>query len=278
MHRQQLATDLHKSEYPATAALTTGYVFRVENEATVYFLQKVGKAGHLTTLSVEGASALNEKYSSEFIGLYSVIALLPPTALGILFIIDWWAVAVIGMLMTSRLLNVVVIRARTPTAGWKGALEPGVCGDLLVLLSRDRWIRMQGLVDDLKNVTSGQWLRDANFTETMTTSAATLLVYLAAALTINASRTGQIVLLTLFIVSFGLLSVCNYSMDSLQMNGCMVRLKQRPVAYSRRLDLAHQLIKESGRKDWAIRLGMIVTEPKAGDEDEEPAWQEEVTI
>ena len=278
MHRQQLATDLNKSEYPATAALTTGYVFRVENEATIYFLQKVGKAGHLTTLSVENASALHGNSSSEFMGLYGVIALLPPMALGILFIIDWWAVAVIGMLMTARLLNIVVIRARIASASWKGVLEPGIRGDLLVLLSRDRWIRMQGLVDDLKNVTSGQWLRDANFAETMTTSAATLLVYLAAALMINASKIGQIILLTLFVVSFSLLGLCNYSVDSLQMNGCTVRLKQQPVAYSRRLDLAHQLIKESGRKDWAIRLGMIVTEPKTGDEDEEPAWQEEVTM
>jgi hypothetical protein len=52
LHRQQHAMDLSKGEYPACAAMTTGYVFRVENQATVLYLQKVGRTGHLTTLEV----------------------------------------------------------------------------------------------------------------------------------------------------------------------------------------------------------------------------------
>lgn len=28
-------------------------------------------------------------------------------------------------------------------------------------------------------------------------------------------------------------------------------------AYRRRLDLAHELVQETGREDWALRLGMI---------------------
>jgi hypothetical protein len=66
---------------------------------------------------------------------------------------------------------------------------------------------MQGLVDDLKAVTSGQWSSDASFAESMTTSAATLLVYLAAALTINASQTGEVTILLLLVVSGGLLAI-----------------------------------------------------------------------
>ena len=278
IHRQQLATDLHKSEYPATAALTTGYVFRVENEATVYFLQKVGKAGHLTTLSVENVTSLQHGHLPRFPGLYGVIAVLTSATLAVLFVVDWWAMTIIGMLMTARLLNTAVIQARTSTPGWKGVSEPGIHGDLLILLSRDRWIRMQGFVNDLKAVTSGQWLRDATFAENMTTSAATSLVYLAAALTINANRIGQTILLFLFVVSFGLLALCNHSVNSLQMNGCVVRRKQQPQAYQRRLDLANQLIKESGRNDWAIRLGMIVPERKKSDDEQQAAWQEEVTM
>ena len=34
--------ELNGGEYPACAAMTSGYVFRVENQATVSFLQKVG--------------------------------------------------------------------------------------------------------------------------------------------------------------------------------------------------------------------------------------------
>jgi hypothetical protein len=185
---------------------------------------------------------------------------------------------IIGMLMTARLLNILVIQGRSSSPGWKGVREPGVHGDLLILLSQDRWIRMQGLVDDLKTVTSGQWLREASFAENMTTSFATLLVYLAAALAINASRIGQAVLLLLLVVSVGLLALCNHSVDSLQMNGCIVRRQRQPKAYQRRLDLANQLIEESGRDDWAIRLGMIVPSRTANDKNPQAAAQEEVTM
>jgi hypothetical protein len=277
IHRQQLATELNHGEYPATAALTTGYVFRVENQATVYFLQKVGKTGCLTTLSVENASRSRDGYPTEFPGLYRVIALLTLSSLSALFIIDPWAMAIVGMLMVARLLNILVIRSRSSGPGWKGVREPGVHGDLLILLSQDRWIRMQGLVDDLKAVTSGQWLSDANFAESMTTSAATLLVYLAAALTINASQTGKMAILLLLVVSSGLLAICNESVDTLQMNGFRVRHKGKPVAYRRRLDLASQLVEESGRDDWAIRLGMITPKRKANGK-EQAAEEEEVTM
>jgi len=60
------------------------------------------------------------------------------------------------------------------------AHEPGVLGDLLVLMSQDRWIRIKGLTDDLKAVTAGQWLQDENFFESAIEGCATVVVYLAA--------------------------------------------------------------------------------------------------
>ncbi|OAL55042.1 hypothetical protein IQ07DRAFT_584162 [Pyrenochaeta sp. DS3sAY3a] len=57
LHLQPTANDLHKGEYPACAALTTGYVFRVENPATVYFLQRVGRTGCLTDLEVSAQAS-----------------------------------------------------------------------------------------------------------------------------------------------------------------------------------------------------------------------------
>jgi hypothetical protein len=275
MHRQQLATELNSGEYPATAALTTGYVFRVENQATVYFLQKVGKTGCLTTLSVQLENTLQD---AELPRLCKVAALLTAVSLAALSMIDLWAATIIGMLMTVRLLNILVIQGRSSGTGWKGAREPGVHGDLLILLSEDRWIRMQGLVDDLKAVTSGQWLRDTSFAEKITTSAATLLVYLAAALTINASRIGKIVLLLLLLVSFGLLALSNHSVDALEMNGCVVRRQGQPKRYQRRLDLANQLIEESDRDDWAIRLGMIVPNRRTNATSPQTVEDEEVTM
>jgi hypothetical protein len=126
---------LNHGEYPATAALTTGYVFRVENHATVYFLQKVGKTGCLATLLVENAGRSQDSYPTEFPGLYRVILLSTAPSLGTLFIVDLWAMAIVGMLMVARLLNILVIRGRSSGPGWKSIREPGVHGNLLILLS-----------------------------------------------------------------------------------------------------------------------------------------------
>lgn len=53
MHLQQQEFFLHRGEYPACAAMTSGYVFRIENAATVAFLQHIGQTGSLTTLHVD---------------------------------------------------------------------------------------------------------------------------------------------------------------------------------------------------------------------------------
>ncbi|KAI4236338.1 MAG: hypothetical protein L6R40_006177 [Gallowayella cf. fulva] len=50
LHLQPTANDLHRGEYPICAALTSGYVFRVENPATVYFLQRVGRTASALAL------------------------------------------------------------------------------------------------------------------------------------------------------------------------------------------------------------------------------------
>jgi hypothetical protein len=112
----------------------------------------------------------------------------------------------------------------------------------------------------------------------MTTSAATLLVYLAAALTINAIQIGKMTILLLLVVSGRLLAVCNESVDALQTNGFRVRRKGKRIAYRRRLDLANQLVEESGEDDWAVRLGMTTLERKANRKKEQAAEEEEVAM
>ncbi|KAI0505323.1 hypothetical protein F5B22DRAFT_661635 [Xylaria bambusicola] len=170
---------------------------------------------------------------------------------------DWWGIAVIGLLVLTRLCNTIVIRRRSKP-GWSGAPEPGRNGDLLVLLSQDRWIRIQGTVDDLKLVTSGQWLRDETIAESWATALATVIVYLDAALVTNLKQSGQILLLVLLIASAGLLAIVNGTTKDLQMHGKIVSVLGKPKPYNRRQELADELIKETGRDDWAVRLGMIV--------------------
>lgn len=272
IHRQQNASELNGGEYPAVAAMTSGFVFRAENPATVSYLQQVGLTGHLTTLSItnienemsEKAKILSIFYTFQNATLlststYVTAVLLTMTILILLALSnDWWGLFVIFLLMLARFSNIIVLRRRN-RVGWKGASEPDVQGDLLILLSQDRWLRMRGAVDDLKAVTSGQWLRDMTFAESSITALATILVYLDAALASNVKQSGKVLLLVLLIASAGLLSVVNKNTNTLQMHGRIIKVEGPRKRYARRLDMVKQLIKETGREDWAIRIGAIVS-------------------
>ena len=232
----------------------------------------MGIPGHLVTMSVEEVpkpngnmldlKAINKVLTVSFL-LNVTPAILTLIALAFVIMIeDWWAMAVLLSLILARTLNAIVIRRRS-VPGWKGVKEPGVQGDLLVLLSQDRWVRLQGPVDALKAVTAGQWLRDMMFWEGSLTALATLMVYINAAVSVNASQACQIIILALLLLSVGLVAVGNERQESLHMHGCKIQVEGKPKKYARRLDLADELIKYTGQDDWAIRLGMI--NQKAGD-------------
>ena len=270
IHHQSKASELNKGEYPACAALTTGYVFRVENPATGFYLQRVSRTACLTAIKVESpreptfqrlkAASSRDPLTTPL--LYLAAVTLTTSAL-MLFIAlrDYWGVTVMGILITARSLNIAVVRQRATRGGqWKGQAEPGVKGDLLILLSQDRWVRMRGLVDDLKAVTSGLWLADATFPEQCKTSWATLLVYLGAALATNISKLGSVILVALLLLSVGLLALANNGACTLQMHGKELRVDGERKPYERRRMLADELIEETKRRDWAIGLGMVPPE------------------
>ena len=128
LHKQQNATELAKGENPPCAALTTGYVFRVENPATVYHLQQIGKTGHLVRLSVKKLPKkhLSYRFGSLRGGLYSSILffICPLLTIFTLFFLiialrDVWASCSVSILILARLLNFLVIRKRSEI-GWKG--------------------------------------------------------------------------------------------------------------------------------------------------------------
>jgi hypothetical protein len=261
MHRQQYEpAELSGGEFPATAAMTTGYVFRIENSGTVFFLQRVSRTGQLTTLKVT-RDALS---SSSFL-LRSTIAtaaylgaMLLTVSIITLSILtqDWWGFLVICIMVVARLLNALLIRRRSKP-GWSGASEPGQKGDLIILLSHDRWVRMRGAVDDLKAVTSGRWLRDLTGLETAVAHLATLLVYFGAVLAANMTLFSQGLFVLLVIGSVGLVHLANMTIKVLHMHGNTIALDGARKSYQRRLDLAHELIQETGRHDWALKLGMV---------------------
>ncbi|KAL3433957.1 hypothetical protein BDV09DRAFT_186285 [Aspergillus tetrazonus] len=269
LHRQQSAPELSKGEYPAVAAMTTGYIFRVENPATVCFLQRVGKTGHLTTLHVSPPTTFKEQSKKNAqksasreqpvvpIAYTCAVCISLTMLIVYLWLQDWWGLFCLLALVLARLCNILVIRRRCRETGWKGAPEPGVQGDLLVLLSGDCWVRIQGAVDDLKAITAGQWMRDRSVGEDVVSAVATLLVYVSAVLVCNVSKTGQVLLLSGMIVSAGLLFLANAATTTMNMNGRKIRVVKVSKRYFRRRDLADELIRETGRADWARKLGMI---------------------
>lgn len=283
IHLQQTSTNLNGGEYPACGAMTSGYVFRVENPATVYYLQQMCRTGHLTTFSVSElkTSSWHEwfstiLFSSEHTPIISALAYAAAVLWAIAVILlmgfsyDWWGLGLVLVLVACRLVNVAVIRRRS-MPGWFGAPEPGKDGDLLVLLSQDRWARIRGKVDHLKAVTSGQWLRDQTLVESWATALVTLVVYLAAALVSNATQFGKILIMALFGGSAGLLAIANSATNRLMMHGYVVKQAGERKKYERRRMLADELIEETKRKDWAVRMGMIPAQEASNGTAEEHA-------
>ncbi|PBK87617.1 hypothetical protein ARMGADRAFT_997740 [Armillaria gallica] len=307
MHQQQSADEVNRSEFPLTGSLTNGCVFHVENPATVSYLQSIGRTGHLVTAKVVNQNLNNAKKKNPYFDLsppqshtfyragvsVALLYLLCPMLTIVVFALvgsirDWWALAVLGMLVLSRTINVFVVKRRVSgSKDWKGAEEEGQ-GDLLgvvlllqhVVLSQDRWVRLQGKLSDVKWVTAGQWLRDKDRVESLAVGFATLLVYAAAALAGNASTIGSLVIAVLLLCSVALLALCNSLTHRLQMYDCFVQEdKSLRTPYKRRLQMVKELVeevknnmKQEGRKQedrqeggkqeckpgaWAINMQLI---------------------
>ncbi|KAK0451151.1 uncharacterized protein EV420DRAFT_1482560 [Desarmillaria tabescens] len=291
MHQQQSADEVNRAEFPQTGSLINGYVFRIENPATVSYLQRIGRTGCLVTAQVEPKPTSNDPLMIPYFGgidlspqnhpfyiagvSVALLYLLCPILTIVVFALvgsirDWWALGVLGMLVLSRAINVFIIKRRVADSeNWKGTLEKGE-GDLLVVLSQDRWFGCRGSYLMSNGWTAGQWLRDQDRLESFAEGIATLLVYAAAALAGNASTVGSLLIALLLLCSVALLALCNSFTRRLQMYDCIVQedktLRRR---YDRRLDMVKDLIAEeikhaSGQDDhesdpgeWAVSMGLI---------------------
>ncbi|EKM52127.1 uncharacterized protein PHACADRAFT_262611 [Phanerochaete carnosa HHB-10118-sp] len=266
---QQDAVKVNDGEYPATAAMTSGYVFRVENQATVAFLQRVGKTGHLVDVDVYKTNDLSHIDPIASLSYLAGISSTMVVAVLLVAMKDYAALMFLGTLMAARFLNVVVIKRRA-TLGWKGVKEPGQMGDLMILASQDRWIRMRGTVDDLKEVTAGSWLQEMQPLDSFLACTASLLMYGSMAFAWKASALGSILTAGLLVLSSALLGICNSTTTKLRMFGCVVG-KTGETPYARRRDMADDILKQTqalGYEDnsWAVRLG-LVTEIKQDKKD-----------
>ncbi|KAK0201284.1 hypothetical protein DFS33DRAFT_1375876 [Desarmillaria ectypa] len=261
MHQQQSADEVNRGEFPMTGSMTTGNIFRVENPATVRYLQNISHTGCLVTARV------SPKPPSSLIIPLSLLYLLCPVLTIIVFALlgairDWWGLMVLATLVFARMINVVVIKRRS-REDWKGAKEEGDI-DLFVLLSQDRWVRLQGTINNLKTATAGQWLRDQTAEESFATGVATLLVYASAVLAGNASTVGSLLIACLLLCTVALLALCNSSTKCLQMYDCVVQKVEGSLRkYPRRMEVVKDLIHETRRSDWAVGMELITSDEEA---------------
>lgn len=253
LHRQHRAENLSNGEFPACAAMTTGYVFRIENPATVLHLQSVSETGKLTNISVSRANAgslpgvnFGHLASASLIVAFGLLASLR----------DWWAIAYLLALVHVRCINTSIIKSRA-RVDWHGQSEPGQLGDLFVLLSYDRWVRIRGEVDDLKAVTSGRWLQQSTLLQSALSGSATLLAYGAALLAASATPKGQFIIAVTLLANAAALGLANHLTTDLHMKDRVLKIDGGRKVYQRRSVLASELVAESGRVDWAIAMGLI---------------------
>ena len=93
---------------------------------------------------------------------------------------------------------------------------------------------------DLRALTTQTWLRDKSTLDGYLEAAAKLLVYLVAAFSGNLSQAGAIVLMSLLLVSAGLLGLSNAHARELRMNGRVARLSIERALMDRRKRGLHQ--------------------------------------
>ena len=129
-------------------------------------------------------------------------------------------------------------------------------------------MRIRGPVDDLKALTSGTWLSEPTTLETFFGAVAKLLLYANVAVAGHATEAGVYTIVSMLLINGGLLALYNLRIQRLKMYGRTMEAVGEPKRYFRRRDLAEQLIKESGRDDWAVAMGLIVKDRASPEKDE----------
>lgn len=133
--------------------------------------------------------------------------------------------------MISRILNIIVIKSRSKPKpahlpspfNFPGELPPPPrITQYTIVLNPTTTVILRGLSSDLYALTTTVWLRPKTHSEGYLEAIAKVLVYLVAAISGNATQAGNIVLLSLLLVSAGLLALSNARQKSLRNGGRVV--------------------------------------------------------
>lgn len=139
---------------------------------------------------------------------------------------DWWGLAFIVALMVSRLLNIWIIKQRSQQSN-KPPLPPlpvdNRATEYTIDLGANRRVVLRGRNSDLQAVTTQVWLRSKSSLDGYLEAIAKLIVYLVAAFSGNLTQAGAMVLMSLLLLSAGLLGLSNAHIRGLQMHGRIAR-------------------------------------------------------
>ncbi|KAK1475867.1 hypothetical protein CABS01_15573, partial [Colletotrichum abscissum] len=175
--------------------------------------------------------------------LYLASPVLTFAALTIMILLaDWWGLASILALITSRLLNIYIIKQRTPSppppppataflasnGNGNGGIAisslPPKLTEYLIPLTPSLKIRMRGPADDLAALTTDAWLLAKTAVQGYLEATAKLAVYVVAIFSGNVSQAGNLVLLVLLLGSAGLLGLSNGCMKGVRGKGRVARV------------------------------------------------------
>ncbi|OAA79410.1 hypothetical protein LEL_02896 [Akanthomyces lecanii RCEF 1005] len=166
---------------------------------------------------------------------YILSPVLTVTAVTLMVLLsDYWGLAFILALMVSRLLNIFTIRKRSRpapalpspaqiAARMFGPVPESRPTEYVIALGSRRRVILRGLADDLQALTTRAWLRGKTPLDGYCEAASKLVVYMVAALSGNLTQAGALVLMTLLLLSAGLLGLSNAHIRGLQMHGRVAR-------------------------------------------------------
>ncbi|KAK1713802.1 uncharacterized protein BDZ83DRAFT_763274 [Colletotrichum acutatum] len=219
--------------------------------------------------------------------LYLASPVLTFAALTIMILLaDWWGLASILALITSRLLNIYIIKQRTPpppspapapptpffTSNGNGGISisslPPKLTEYLIPLTPSLKIRMRGPAEDLAALTTDAWLLAKTAAQGYLEATAKLAVYVVAIFSGNVSQAGNLVLLVLLLGSAGLLGLSNGCMKGVRGKGRVARVWHGDDGETGRTTRPRGGWKGDkeegdgiGDPDWDSQVGRVVRDP-----------------
>ncbi|KAI8220018.1 hypothetical protein K4K55_011812, partial [Colletotrichum sp. SAR 10_96] len=136
-----------------------------------------------------------------------------------------WGLAAIIALITSRLLNIYIIKQRTPPSpSSPSSASSSKLTEYLIPLSPTLSVRMRGRAADLAALTTETYLLAKTAAQGYLEAAAKLTIYLVAVFSGNVSQAGNMALLVLLLGSAGLLGLSNGFMKGVKGKGRVARV------------------------------------------------------